>query len=620
MAAPASALASDARASVHAKLELATNEREASLRRLGKAKYFDLRHPKFRTYDILAATAAEGCGPPAWAAYMTGFPTMREGRSAQEPLEMFGLPPLVRYLYQFGACLSAEQKQALLSGLTGEPQWVLGHGTLNQAAMQATSWYLLAQYFPGARWPSKDGRTYTSKQLMAAIRLNLQARHRRFFESGSYEWLAPTYAGTNMFPMLNLYDFSADSDLRQLASDEATLELAVMRAQSFHGRLVPPLTRKNGGQDYDRDDRKTYSPAMSQHVLWLYFGEPANLPADEFESRRDPYFAVMFALSKWQPPLALSLMDPAKLGSYAIHTVTPSFSIWGQPSQPEVFGDSWITPDFALGTGNAVFEPGTGYGGHVQTFGIALLKNPPNQIDCMQPFFDSDSGEDAWGPDRWSPFQQTYRYDDSSAVMLFNIPKADPWAHYPTHPYEGERATHRDALLRMFECRIPSDVDEIVTEPQWVFVRQSNVFVAIATLKGTNEYSDKPRKLTSRFTVFKVREPDSALFFRVEQARPGYGFGQFRKAVRARLPSFDDKQSIVKFTENSGVHTQVQFHLTPEPGAKRFRSIPLVLHDGVPFALDRGAPIEAPFISLRNGVLRLNVAGERLDIQSSPAH
>lgn len=584
--------------------------RKLTLRRLGSEKYFDRTHPKFRTYDILAATAAKGCGPPAWANYMVNFTTMKEGQTDQA-IEKFGLPPFVRYLYQFGSCLSDAQKEQILNGLTNRPQSVLGHGTLNHAAMQSTSWYLLAQYFPNARWVSRgENKTYTSKELMFAIKKNLFARTKRFYESGYEEWLSPTYAGINFFPMLNLYDFATDPELRQQASDEATLELAMLRAHSFYGQLVPPLTRINGGQSYDLNQRKTYAPPLTRHILWFYYGEPKIEATEEFESRRDPYYAVMIALSKWRPPVALQAMDPEKQGAYAIRSVTPSFSNWGDPSSPEVVGDSLIDPDYAIGTGNAVFDP-RGYSGHIQTFSIMLRKNLPNQIECDDPYFYKLAEEDTWNADRWSPFQQTYRYDSSSVVMLFDIPKWDPWPGEKGNRNTEERLRRGPALPQLFQCRIPRNVDELILKKNLIFVRQSNVFVVIATLKGENEYDPAPQGLLSRFAIMKVRQPRSALFFRVEKAHQGYGFQQFMKSVVSRLPEYDDQKSAVGFRDENGVQTEVRFRLQQDTDGRRIRSFPAVSKKGKEVKMDLTTPIDAPFISLANGVLHLkSVAGD----------
>lgn len=579
--------------------------RRASLKRMGAHNYFSEPYQKTRSYDVLAATALRGCGPAEWPAYMTSLSTLPVGYPPDGPVEMFSLPPLVRYLYQFGDCMTPEQKQKLLSGFTSQKQWLLGHGTINHAIMKATSWYLLAQYFPEAKWINWDGKVYTSPQLMAELKHLLEGRKSRFYKSGQYEWLSPTYAMVNVFPLLNLIDFAADPSVRKTAEAEATLEVAVLRAHSFHGVIVPPLTRKNYDQRNALDSPQDYVTSITQHLLWYYFGEPAGLGLYDFR-RTEPFYATLFGLSSWLPSSDVLNMSPAQSGDYTIKLITPSFGIWNAETTPEIYGDAYIADDFAVGTGNQLFDPG-GYSGHIQTFSILLKSDKPqNQIECYQPFWKSNAGEDSWGQDRSSPFQQMYRYDKSSVVMLFDIPKKDPWVLGNDNRTFTERNMHKDALLQVAECRIPRSFDEVVKEHDWVFVRQGGVFVAMATMLGANEYDHAPGKLTSKYLVVKVREARTALFFRVERETPEMNFVQFRESVRKQLPVYDASSSSVALTEQSGVRTHVKFKLQPHADDKRWAAIPEVIHNGKPVLMDNSYVIDSPVLVLKYGVLTVN--------------
>lgn len=605
-AADASASLPDKTASIPSEAEAGFFNRRASLKRMGAAIYFSDLYQKTKSYDVLAATALRGCGPVEWPAYMASLSTLPVGYPPDGPVEMFSLPPLVRYLYQFGNCMTLEQKQGLLDGLT-KKQRLTGHGTINHAIMRATSWYLLAQYFPDAKWTDWDDKVYTSQQLMVKIRSLLDGRKSRFYKSGQYEWLSPTYAMVNVFPLLNLIDFADDPQVRKTAEEEATLEVAVLRAHSFHGVIVPPLTRKNLDQLNALDSPQDYTPAISQHLLWYCFGEPAGLGLYDFRGQ-EPFYAAFFGLSSWLPSTAILDMSPAKSGDYTIKLSTPSFGIWDAETSPEIYGDSYIADDFAVGTGNQLFDP-DGYSGHIQTFSILLKSDKPqNQIECYHPFWKSNAGENAWGGDRSSPFQQMYRYDKTSVVMLFDIPKKDPWVSGNDNHGFAERNLHKDALLQLAECRIPRSFDEVIKEQDWVFVRQGGVFVAMATMHGDNEYDHAPLKLTSKYLIVKVREAGTALFFRVERETPDMNFAQFCERVRKRLPVYDASSSSVALTEQSGVRTQVKFKLQPHPDGKRWAAIPEVLRNGKPMLQDNTYVIDSPVLTLKNGVLTVNSA------------
>lgn len=580
--------------------------RRASLKRMGDSKYVDNSGPKAKSYDVLAATAIRGCGPAEWPAYMASLSTLPVSFPPDGPVEMFSMPPLVRYLYQFGDCMTPAQKQRLLVGFTSQKQWLLGHGTINHAIMKASSWYLLAQYFPHAKWINWDGKIYSSQQLMIELKKLLGGRKSRFYKSGHAEWLSPTYAMVNVFPLLNLIDYAVDPAVKKTAEAEAALEVAVLKAHSFHGVIVPPLTRKNFDQHNALDSPQDYVPAITQHLLWYYFGEPSGLGLYDFQGRKEPFYASMLGLSNWQPPVDVLAMNTAKSGGYTVKLNTPSFGIWDAETTPEIYGDSYIADDFAVGTGNQLFEPG-GYSGHIQTFSILLKSNKPqNQIECYQPYWKSNAGEDAWGTDRSSPFQQMYRYDKSSVVMLFDTPKKDPWVVGADSRSLPDRNLHKDALLQLAECRIPKDFDEIIKENNWVFVRQGSVFIAMATMLGDNEYDQASIKLTSKYLVVKVREAKTALFFRVEREATDMNFTQFREQVRKQLPSYDASTSSVAITEQTGARTQVKFKLQPYSDGKRWSAIPEVLQNGKPLLSDDTYVIDSPVLKLKNGLLTIS--------------
>jgi hypothetical protein len=580
--------------------------RRASIIRMGSFKYVGNDYQKSKSFDVLAATAQFGCGPAEWSAYMAGLSTLPSGSPADGPIEMFTLPPLVRYLYQFGDCMTAQQKQSLLRGLNSKPQYLFGHGTINHAIMRGASWYLLAQYFPKAKWINIDNKIYSSVQLMDEIKRLMANRTWRFYQSGHLELLSPTYTMVNFYPLLNLIDFATDISVKKSAEDEANLELAVLKAHSFHGVIVPPLTRKNFEQKNALDTPEDYVPSITQHLLWYYFGEPRGLGLYDFQSRKEPFYISMAAISGWQPLPAVRDIVSSKTGDYAIKLNTPQFAIWDADAEPEIYGDTFITDDFAVGTGNLLFDP-DGYSEHEQTFSILLKSNQPlNQIECFHPYWNSNKGEDAWGTDRSSPFQQMYRYDNSSVVMLFDIPANDPWT-YPGNPSYSKRDNHKDDLLKLAECRIPRSFDEVVTLPDMVFVRQGNAFVAMATLRGTNQYNQATSKLLDKYTIVKVREAKTALFFRVDRAGPDLDFAQFQQNVRSMLPKYDSVGSSVMITEKSGIKTKVLFNI--HKSGKRWAAIPDVTHDGNNAVLNSKQVIDSPVLSLKAGRLTITPIG-----------
>jgi len=587
--------------------------RKAALKRMAAPAQLPDGTPKSRSYDLLAQTAQAGCGPIAWSEYMSKLATLPVSTPADGPVEMFALPPLVRYIYQFGHCMSEGQKSLLLDSLTSKKQWLLGHGTINHAIMRASSWYLLAQYFPDAKWTHWDGKVYTSKQLMAELKGLMASRTAKFFQSGHLELLSPTYSMVNIFPLLNLIDFATDPAVKALADKEATLEVAALKASSFHGVIVPPLTRKNYDQRNAQESPLDYASSVAQHVLWYYFGEPVGLGLYDFQNRKEPYYFAMLALSNWRPPKAVEDLQLGSKLPYALQVKTPEFGVWDAPTSTEIYGDSYITDDFAIGTGNLLFDP-FGYSGHIQLFSVLLKSNKSlNQIECTHPYWNSNDGEDAWGTDRSSPFQQMYRYDNSSVAMIFDIPKIDPWQQ-PGNSTFIKRDKQKDSLFQLAQCRIPKDLDEVLMEPNWLFIREGNTFAAIGTLKGANTYGSTNYKLGQKYILLKVREPKTAFFIRVDVSRPDFDFAQFRSGVKKNAPMFDSEKSKLTIKEADGAITTMEFKLAQ--AGKRWAALPILKRNGQAINWDTPGVITSKVIQLKDGSLSLNSANETFTVRS----
>jgi hypothetical protein len=572
---------------------------------------------KTAMYDLLAGTARMGCGHPNWQDKVADYTGLANNPDPQDPIEIFGLPPLVRYLYQFGHCLSAEQNARVLKGLE-RPHRLFSHGTLNHAALQGTSWYLLAQYFPQATWQDMDGPKYSSEQLMALLKPLLVARSRSFYRFGHIEQLSPTYAVVNLFPILNLADFAADPQMRAVGENEALLEVALLKAHSFHGVIVPPLTRKNAEQHNGPDQPPTYAPSVSQHVLWYYFGEPAQVPNHEFRSGREPCYAVMLALSNWRPPRQLYEWAAHLQKGYRIQVVTPQFAGWEKPSTtPHIFGDAFISDAYALSVGNVMFDP-AGYEEHIQTFGLTYKSDDTqNQIACYHPYFNSNLGEDAWSTDRWSPFQQSHLIDEHSAVLLFDIPAKDPWGPIARNNHLDKRNQHFNALLQVFQCRVSSQIDQVVVEGPAVYLQEGGLWMALVGLAGEPQASSSLAALLDDFRTFKWRQPKGAVY--VQVAAGPMGLAAFKASVAQALPKLDLAQMVVSLPAATLARTGVsQVVFVPpssdnRPGVRP--SIPTLIGGREGLVLERAVtPIVSNVIMLDRGVLTLR--GQTQDLRS----
>jgi len=554
---------------------------------------------KYGPYDILAATAKDGCGPPLRAQYMTDLGQMG---SNGVYFEMFALPPLVRYLYMYPQCMSDAQRKQLITGLTSSSQGLFAHGTMNHMVLQGTSWYLLAQYFPDADWVNEDGKHLTSAQVMAHIKDLMTRRHWRFFQSGMSEILSPTYALTNLYPILNLIDYAKDPQIVKETSDEASLEVLILKAHSFHGVIMPPMTRHNYDQSNAPipEDWPTFA-SIAQQELWLYFGEPQIGPTDLGNKVREPIFIIIPALSSWRPPAGAWTMPTE---NYNVKLKTPDFAKWDDPTAPIMYGDTWIGENYAIATGNMIFNP-LGYNDHNQTFAVAFRSDARrNLLECQQPYWRSNDGENAWETDLWSPFLQSWRLDEHSAVLLASVPPKDPWTVGVEDRFWTERDKHANSLFQFVQCRIPKAVDEIKIEDHWVFFRKGPTYVALGSLHANFETvkAGLSSLLEADFTVVKLNEAKTALYVLADDS--GGSFAEFRARAKASAP----KYSPTGPTVTAGTTTVRFLKPVPDPAAQRpnnWLALPQVTVNGVVQTYKPSPVFESPFLTLSNGELKL---------------
>ena len=122
-------------------------------------------------------------------------------------------------------------------------------------------------------------------------------------------------------------------------------------------------------------------------------------------------------------------------------------------------------------------------------------------------------------------------------------------------------------------------------------------------MKGKNEYNNAAASLIEKFTIVKVREPKTALYFRVEKARQDLNFAQFQAAVKKTLPTYDAATSTATFTEKSGVHTSVKLNI--QKSGVRWSALPIVTANGTVRIPDSSFAIDSQPLALKNGNLEI---------------
>ncbi|WP_036026536.1 hypothetical protein [Bradyrhizobium yuanmingense] len=570
-------------------------------------------HPKYSTYEYLARAARSGClDPIQFDKLVRNFDDSSWGSDHAARMELvFALPPLTRYLLQYPNCLTKEQNQKIKAALQ-LPRLIFEHGTINHWSMRASSVVLLSQKYPDLVWTDlSSGRHVTAKQAVEELKPLLVSRYLKFFNEGNAEQFSPVYQAINFIAAVNLAEFSSDDELKRLADISATVMLMSLRANSFHGQLVPPLTRANFPQRSGSSALRSRNHLIVQFLLWFYFGEPL-VTLEDLKDRIEPFYPIMYAISSWRPPqevLALNRLIPDE---YEITTVTPTFSKWALPTKDYAYGSAYIGHQFAIGVGNGNINPGE-YNGSNQFFGI-LLDGPgiANTIECYHPYWLSNSGPDAWKSDRSSPFQQHWR-DGRRGAIIVDIPSADPWPAETRVGWGRLRNLRASDLLKLLQCRIPSEGAEIVQDDHTIFIRKGSVFVGLRILSGdwqlTTINDDSYMRL---FKILKINAARTALYFEVGTA-DRTDWSSFQRQFNSRQVDFDDVGGQVRVEEGRGSRTTISFRLT-ENSDRTFRSVPLVHGDTASPALEAKYWLASPFLKIGGGRLSLVTDYGRLTI------
>lgn len=542
-------------------------------------------HPKLLGYELLIQAAQGSC--PSQDRIEQLVSATSPVPNADEPIEMFLLPPLVRFIYQFPQCLSNEQLGSIKDHLTSSRQRLFGHGTINHAALRATSWYLLAQKFPEATWTDWDGTKHSSADVMRTLKSKMIARTNGFYQQGHYELFSPTYSLVNLYPYLNLVEFAIDSQVKKLADAQANLEVAALLTNSFHGEILPPLTRKNYDQRNASNPREKYSPSVGQSILKYYSGEPSGLSDADWWGRGEPPFVVMLELSRWRPIFPVELFSSAKAKGLRVHIDTPGFSEWGAPSDVELSGDSYISDYYSLSAGNGEFKVDQYYE-HIQTSAVTIKSDGEfNQIECYHPYFSNASDGPTWGTDRWSPTIQSALLSDRTLALVGQIPSKDPWPGSPTNPHSHGRWRPDGKLSHTVYCRIPADMAVTQTSSNNLLISSNYATVKLTSLAGELELTNP----TTTHRVFKVDGPLIALVFSV---RPNANLGM--KAFEDDRYEFNPDQ--IRISDSHGAF--IQFMTPSMMPTKYIRSYPKTS------ALAPVAPIQSQIVSLKLGALTIS--------------
>lgn len=412
-------------------------------------------------------------------------------------------------------------------GPDAKNSWVDVRSTENLYLMRMTSVYLMAE-----ETGNRDTAALYKKYLLDYTKT--------LYRIGIGEWDSENYHGHSTAPLLNLYDFAKDKEVRAAAKACLDFYAAAGAVKYYRGGFNGPTKR-----DYNHAQPFGGSAANS---LWVWFGDHPQGKTDHWESDE-----VHQITSAYRPPLAVVNLARKKFDRpVEIFAAKPEYSATTQhlsESKPEYLETQYIANSYLMGslTGGTSVD-----GGDVNGFKILAYDNM------------------------------------DGAVALHAAPSANP--DYPGSPMYKQgviaapnRVAQQEnlALWLVKDGKspwlwvIPKDV-KVSVEGNVTFLECDRTWLAIRSLGATTmkEDSDLTRQLEenekSRFPGHKVLSAKGAagafcgLAIEVGEKQSHGSLDKFKTAVKsAEVDLSELGQGVARYKASDGKHLGIHWNDGP---------------------------------------------------------
>ena len=540
--------------------------------------------------------------------------------------QQFSYPGVAWVLGKYWDKFTPAQRDHLKAKLKGFSD-LLAHGTENHAIMKGAAAYLFAQY-----WPDETGwlrGTHTSAQLMATARAQMLGTMRSLYDGGFAENLSNNYTPVHLYPYYALYECATDPEMKSAADAALHFHVTNVAANHFEGVTITPANR-----DYSSATLNAHSHAMpagpSLHwIRWFYWRDAQNF-TPVAKDGVDGHFVGYAAVSGWKPPAAINSLARGQTAPYELTASARGWiAYWGVSDPAKLMGMPgdcvrYVYRDklYAMGSGFFRYSPRMFYIDY-NAF-RAIYKSPDrfNFIECYHPYWRSNDRD--WDGLN-SPFMQMAQHK-GTAIALFNIPTADPWAE--TGGFPKYRDGHFKNLIQEALVSYPTSIDQKAEADGWIFLREGDVYIAIRPLKAYTIGDDykpghKGTKAVATEEDFKV--------VRSAFAQTGFVFDIATKEEFATFEAFqtavNQNPLVVEWDNLSVAYTSVKGDtLTatwnpPDYQATTTRVLvrPGITVNGTVVPIDSEfinakAIMKSPSVSLVDRVLRLQTPAGRLEV------
>lgn len=315
--------------------------------------------------------------------------------------------------------------------------------TENHWVMYYTGIYLAAQ-----TWPDLAETEWFNGKSSPANLIEAEGWLREWFRItttiGQGEFDSPTYLMTFLNPMLLLYEFAEDPDMKQTAQMILDFLLADYAVKNLRGNYGGGHSR-----DYPQD---IMNPLTAPDIpwSWLYFGEPEFLPWDNpmGEPRHSGWNIVFAALSSYRLPDLIYNIATDRSEPYVLTETKRTRNIirFAEERNLPVYKYTYMTEDYVLGSlHGGILQPIQQH-----TWDVTFISEKPyNTIFTLHPYYSGtelamffpeqkkfladevDRYHKVYtDPDKWnasSPYEQTMQYKNA-IIVLYNI---EPGSQHP---------------------------------------------------------------------------------------------------------------------------------------------------------------------------------------------
>lgn len=312
--------------------------------------------------------------------------------------------------------------------------------TENHWVMHYTEMLLAAQ-----TWPDRPAERWymgrSSASLYAEAREWLVHWARLASKQGQGEYDSPHYMFVYVLPMLLLYDFAEEPEMKQLAGMMLDLIFADYLAESLHGAYCGGHSRAPSGVALQTTDNQ----ASALH--WLYAGGI---------ERPEKIHGWMIAapLSSYVPPREFVGIanDRDEAFTHVERKRVRNVIRFGEELNPAVYKVDWMTPGYCLGsTQGGVLQPVQQHTWDVTWLGSAtnstlFTVNPssagreelglffPEEVYYLTRSVSGQKSSYA-SPDKWiaaSPWERVFQFENV-LLALYDVPEGWTWEHVDLH-------------------------------------------------------------------------------------------------------------------------------------------------------------------------------------------